>query len=314
VAEAPRPPGAAPEDVAGYRAVRSDAGAVELPRDVVTVTGPDAEKFLQGQLSQDVAAIPAGGSAWALLLQPQGKMVALVRVTRPSHPGGAAGAGELLLDTDGGFGAAVIERLNRYKLRVKCELTPLEWRCVAVRGPRAHEAAAGGRGLAVGADWPGLAGVDLLGENPVAPPGVVPCPPAAWEAVRIEAGIPAMGRELDERTIPAEAGLIGPTVSFTKGCYTGQELVARIDSRGGNVPRHLRGVIVDGERVPPAGASLRVGDREVGSLTSVAWSPERAAPVALAYVGRAVSPPAGADVVWEGGSVAARVEPLPLGP
>jgi folate-binding Fe-S cluster repair protein YgfZ len=101
-------------------------------------------------------------------------------------------------------------------------------------------------------------------------------------------------------------------VSFTKGCFTGQELVARIDSRGGNVPRHLRGVVVLENALPPVGAKLVVDGKEVGALTSVAESLDRRAPVALAYVGRAVEPPADVTVSWDGGSAKARVETLPL--
>jgi len=305
---------------AGYRALREEAAVVELARDVVRVAGPDSSKFLQGQLSQDVAAIDTGRSAWSLLLAPQGKIVTLLRVTREADD-------TFLLDTDGGWGGPMVERLQRFKLRVKCDFEPLAWRCVALRGPLAHDLAAhhlaahhlvaGASALALGADWPGLPGVDLLGEAPVAPPGAVTCPTAAYEAVRIECGIPSMGAELDEHTIPAEAGVVDATVSFTKGCYTGQELVARIDSRGGNVPRRLRGLIFDGApfpeaAAPPVGAAVRAGDKQVGSLTSVARSLELGVPVALAYVGRAVSPPAEVDVTWEGGSARARVESLPL--
>ncbi|MEN3315265.1 MAG: tRNA-modifying protein YgfZ [Acidimicrobiaceae bacterium] len=299
---------------AGYGALRGAAGAVDLARDVVRVAGPDSAKFLQGQLSQDITAIATGASAWSFLLAPQGKVVALLRVTRESDD-------SFLLDTDGGWGEAMVERLQRFKLRVKCDFEPLAWRCVALRGPAAHDlaagAAAGASGLAVDADWPGLPGVDLLGAAPAAPADAVACPPAAYEAVRIECGIPVMGRELDESTIPAEAGVVEATVSFTKGCYTGQELVARIDSRGGNVPRHLRGLVFDGAEwaagaAPPVGAVIRAGDKQVGSLTSVARSLTLGAPVALAYVGRAVSPPADVDVIWEGASTRARVEMLPL--
>lgn len=293
-----------PDLTSDYLALRREAGAVDLPRDVLRVAGPDALSFLQGQLSQDVA-LPAGASAWSFLLQPQGKVVAFLRVVREEDE-------SFLVDTDGGWGDVVVERLQRYKLRVKCDITPLDWRCVAVRGPRAHELAVGGQGLAAGADWPGLPGVDLLGEAPAAPEGVRACSLDAYEAVRIEAGVPAMGRELDERTIPAEAGVVERSVSFTKGCYTGQELVARIDSRGGNVPRHLRGVVVASNVLPPPGAAVRLDDRDVGTLTSVAESLDRRAPVALAYVGRAVSPPADVTLVWDGGSAPARVEDLPL--
>ena len=287
-----------------YLALRREAGAVWLPRDFVLVRGPDAVAYLQGQLSQDVAALAPGSSADSLLLQPQGKVDALVRLTRTAGD-------EVVVDVDGGFGEAVMARLTRFKLRVKADIEPLGWRCLALRGPRAHHVQAAG-GLAVAADWPGLPGVDVLGEDPDVPAGVRVCGAEAWEAVRIEAGIPAMGRELTERTIPAEAGVVERTVSFTKGCYTGQELVARIDSRGGNVPRRLRGVLVATNLLPPVGATLVVGDREVGSLTSVAESLERRAPVALAYVRREVEPPAEAEIRWDGGSAPARIEALPL--
>jgi folate-binding protein YgfZ len=275
-----------------YDAFRNDAGAVWLPRDFLVVDGPDALSFLQGQLSQDVD-IDNGHSTWALLLQPQGKLVAFVRVLRQS-------ADRFVVETDAGFGSVVVERLNRFKLRVKADVTPLDWRCLAVRGPRAHEAvtSGGAAGTVVVADWPGLPGADLVGD--------------AYEAVRIEAGIPVMGSEMDESTIPAEAGVVDQTVSFTKGCYTGQELVARIDSRGGKVPRKLRGMIVTGDDAPPVGAAVRSGEgKDVGRLTSVARSP-RLGIVALGYVRRAVTPPAEVTVAWDGGSAPARVEPLPL--
>jgi folate-binding protein YgfZ len=212
-----------------------------------------------------------------------------------------------VLDTDGGWGERVVERLSRYKLRVKVDLTALAWRCLAVRGPRASDVADG-----VPVDWPGLAGVDLVGEDPTVPNGVPLVDIAAYEAVRIEAGIPVMGRELDENTIPAEAGVVDRSVSFTKGCFTGQELVARIDSRGGNVPRHLRGIVIGTNVVPPVGATVEADGKDAGTLTSVAESLERRAPVALAYVRRAVEPPAEVTVSWAGGSVPARVESLPL--
>jgi folate-binding protein YgfZ len=295
-------------DSADYAALRDDVGAVEVRRDVTRATGPDTVAFLQGQLSQDVD-LAVGDSAWAFLLQPQGKVVALLRVTRRADD-------EYLLDTDGGFGPAVLERLQRYKLRVKCELEPLDWHCLALRGPRAADVAGAldppADVTVATADWPGWPGVDLLGPSPAAPDGVRVCSPEAYEVVRIEAGVPAMGSELDERTIPAEAGIVPQTVSFTKGCYTGQELVARIDSRGGNVPRHLRGVVVTADSAPPVGAVVQADGKDVGALTSVAVSPGLGGPVALAYVGRAVSPPAEVTLAWDGGTAPARVLVLPL--
>jgi folate-binding protein YgfZ len=290
----------APDVTADYLAFRREAGAVWLPRDFVVVDGPDAFKFLDGQLSQEVE-IGVGQSVWALLLQPQGKMVAFLRVLR-------VGEQRFVLETDAGFGEAVVERLNRFKLRIKATVEALDWKCLAVRGPKAHELVPDG----LAADWPGLAGSDLVGEAPEPPAGVRVCSLDAYESVRIEAGIPVMGRELDESTIPAEAGVVDMSVSWTKGCYTGQELVARIDARGGNVPKRLRGLVIGTNVLPPAGAKVRLGEKDVGRVTSVGESLDRQAPVALAYVGRAVTPPADVTVVWDGGSAPARVEPLPL--
>jgi folate-binding protein YgfZ len=301
--------------VADYVALRQEAGAVWLPRDVLRVAGPDARAFLQGQLSQEVEAMPPRDSRWSLLLQPTGKVDALLRVT-------AVGDDELVLDTDEGWGDAVATRLRRFLLRTKAEVESLPWRCLALRGPLVQEALVGlepADGETVGAAWPGgPIGVDLLGADPAVPAGVRECGLDAWEAVRIESGIPKMGAELTTATIPAEAGqqLIDATVSFTKGCFVGQELVARIDSRGGHVPRHLRGVVITATVVPPVGAAVVAGDtgKEVGTLTSVAESLERRSPVALAYVARSVEPPADVVVRWDGGEVVARVEPLPLVP
>jgi folate-binding protein YgfZ len=223
-------------------------------RDVLVVSGPDAESFLQGQLSQDLAAIPAGESAWSFLLQPQGKVDALVRLT---HLDGD----RWQIDVDAGWGDAVKTRLERFKLRVKAAIE--------------H----GDAGAAA--------------------------PLFADERARIEAGWPLMGAELTDKTIPAETGLVDRTVSFTKGCFTGQELVARIDSRGGNVPRHLRTIRLEGPGAA-TGAAVVVGDKVVGTLTSVAGD------IGLAYVARDVVPPSDATVRWEGGETPARIETVPL--
>ena len=289
-----------------YAALRERVGAVELARDVVTVSGPEAAGWLQGQLSQDVEALAAGDAALSLLLEPQGKLVAFLRVTRLADD-------RFLLDVDTGHGGAVVARLQRFKLRTRAEVEPCEgWRCIALRGPDAPAAAAGGAAeVRAVFPWPGLEGVDLLGPSAAVPPGVASCGHAAWEAVRIEAGLPVMGRELDERTIAAEAGLVGPAASFTKGCYTGQELVARIDARGSNTPRRLRGLLVDGDTPVPAGAAVHAGDKPVGAVTSAALSPARGA-VALAFVRREVEPPAPVVLRWDGGERRATVEALPL--
>jgi folate-binding protein YgfZ len=262
----------------------ADAGWLWLARDAVHVAGPDAPSYLQGQLSQDVEGLSPGQSMWTLVLQPQGKVEVLARVSRVSGD-------EFVLDTDAGWGGSLIDRLNRFRLRVKCDVEPVGgWRCAAVRSSD--------RESFLGHD-------DRLGVDAEAPAGLREWDVAAYEAARVAAGWPAMGAELTEATIPAECGqwFIDHTVSFTKGCFTGQELVARIDSRGGNVPRHLRGLRMIDTGAPAAvGESVVVDGAEVGTVTS------SAGPLALAFIKRAVAPPADALV----GGRAARIEALPL--
>lgn len=294
-------------DIAGdYLRLRDHAGVVVQTRDVVAVAGPEAVTFLQGQLSQDVAALAPGSSAWSLLLQPQGKVDAWLRVTRPP----AEVADTLVLDVDAGFGEAVVARLERFKLRTRCALELREEPWVALRGPEAGPPPLG----ALPTGWEAGGGYDLVGDRALAPDGIPLCGPEAFERLRIESGAPRMGAELTDRTIPAEVGIVAQSVSFTKGCYTGQELVARIDSRGGNVPRLLRGVRIDGDGgpTPPVGAELVVDGKVAGELTSVAAPIDGLPAVALAYARRAVTPPASAEVRWDGATRTARAEVVAL--
>jgi folate-binding protein YgfZ len=189
-------------------------------------------------------------------------------------------------------------------LRTACELEPVSgWRCLAVRGTTLEDTDA--RPIV----WPGVEGVDLLGPNVELPEGV---PMAdAYERARIEAGVPAMGYELTESTIPVEGGqwLIDASVSFTKGCFTGQELVARIDSRGGNAPRPVRGLRIPG-RVDASAPVTTVEGRALGAVTSAWFDPDRDETIALAPLARVIEPPA--DVLV--GGVAGRVVELPMRP
>jgi folate-binding protein YgfZ len=156
--------------------------------------------------------------------------------------------------------------------------------------------------------WPGIEGRDLVAAEITRPDGLADLPDVELDRLRISAGIPAMGREITTDVIPAELELVDRSVDFDKGCYTGQELVARIDSRGGNVPRRLRIVEVAGT-VPPVGATV-VGDgAESGELSSVAETPDGA--VALALVHRRIEAPADVTVRWDDTEVPGRVRSVP---
>ena len=307
-----------------WRAMRDGVVAFEGKREVVTVSGRDAVSWLQGQLSQDMDVIAPGGTGDAFLRSPQGKVVALVRVTR-------AGEEDVVIDFEQGFGEVVVERLKRYRLRVKAEVSLAPWQSVLLRGPEAAKVVssvglAGVGGLVVPFTWPGLRGVDLLGPVVGIPAGIAVGDVQALDAARMAAGVPQMGRELSERTIPHESGGVARAVSFTKGCYTGQELVARLDARGARVPRVLRlfvadatddatddepGDVREGGPVPQgaaAGSELVIDGRVAGQATSVARSPATNGLIALAYVRREVEPPARGELVGLSG----RIEALPV--
>lgn len=281
----------------------------QLKRDVVRVSGSDALSYLQGQLSQDVTAISVGESAFSLLLEPQGKVDAYLRITR-------TGDEEFLLDVDAGWAQAMVARLERFKLRVNCSFEVLDdWLAVAIETSEASLVRewALSHGL-----WPVLAEIsesnriDFLGPRDLvlkAEPDLAErlggdrflkaVSSTEYEAIRIESLLPRMGSELTTSTIPAEAGVIDRSVSFTKGCYTGQELVARLDARGNKVPRNLRRVVISAEAndsLPPVGSQVVVDGVEVGTLTSVAWSSNLNNVVALAYLRREVEVPSEAFV------------------
>lgn len=306
-----------------YEALHAAVGVRQLERDLVSVEGADAESYLQGQCSQDVVGMEPGSAKESLLLSPQGKIDAVVRLSRTEQD-------RYVIDTDPGFGRVVMSRLERFRLRLRVEIAPLEgWVCVGLRGPGAPSAVVGPPPLVLPVTWPGMVGVDVLGPAPTdwsewVGTGAVACGPQAWEAARIEAGLPVAGRDEVAGSIPAETGLLERTVSFTKGCYTGQELVARLDARGSKVARRLCGVVApptvpDGaEEPPPIGAAVLTpdGEHEVGRLTSVAWSPGLGAGVGLAMVHRRVAPPAAVVLRPPGTEGAAdrpaEARPLPL--
>jgi len=306
-------------DVTGeYLAIRRHAGVVTGAHDVLWVEGPDAATFLDGLLSQHVAGLLPGEVARSFLLEPRGKLRAVLWVLR-----GEAAVG---LVCDAGRGAGVAGDLERYRIRVDAAIRREDRPICELWGP-----ASPGVLEAMGLEEPGgwidrdgvlvasipLAGLDRFvvagreAADLVAAGGVASGSTAAT-AVRVEAGEPRMGVDVDERTIPHETGLVPLAVSFTKGCYLGQELVARIDARG-HVNRHLRGVTVSENVLPPEGALLTAeGSGEVGRITSVSESLTLRAPVGLVLVRREVEPGTEVTLAWPGGSARGVVRGLPL--
>ncbi len=267
------------------------------PHGLVVVTGADATSFLQSLISQDLDAIADGESASSLLLTPQGKLDVLFRVTR-------AGA-EWWLDTEADYGPRLAESLMRYRIRVKAEIEDrtAQTGMLAVIGDAAVDADGA---LRIATPW----GVDLVG--PIAAvssarPNGEAMTADDYEAFRIEHGVPRLGVDIDEKTIPQEAFLDRDAVSFTKGCFLGQELVARIDSRG-HVNKYLRRLTIDGVDVPPQDANASVDGKDVGTVTSAVRVPGEERVVALAMIRREVEPPADVRVTWDDHAVSARVE------
>jgi folate-binding protein YgfZ len=278
-------------------------------RGLVVVDGSDARSFLQNLLSQDLDPVPVGEWTHTLLLTPQGKLDVDVRLYR-------AGDDELWLDTEPGYGERLAASLSRYRIRVKADVTDrsAEFGCLSVWG--GDDAPPDVEGVAVlRVDAP--RGFDLIGprvavagaHDGLEHAGVEPATAEKYEAARIDAGVPRQGPDLDDKTIAQEAWLDVDAVSFTKGCFIGQELVCRIDSRG-HVNRFLRRVeLVDGAR-PPRGAELVTdAGKVVGSLTSV--TPPGFPWLALGYARREVEPPAELTARWDGDEARVRVLEIP---
>jgi folate-binding protein YgfZ len=260
--------------------VEADALPVAVarrPRAFVRVAGPDAEDYLQRMLSNDVAALAVGESCDALLLTAKARVIAPMRIARRD-------VDDFLLLTEPELGETLRDQLVAMRFAAKVEIELEEHTSTVVFGP-------GVEGIPTG-DY-GEPAVEVLDAS--LEPTV---DEDALEAMRIEAGTPAWGKEIDDRVMPAEAGLVERAVSLTKGCYPGQEPIARLHFRG-HVNRALRILRVDGGAVPDPDAELRYGDKAVGRVTSAA--PTDGGVVVLAYV--RVEVPEDADLAL-GSSVA----------
>jgi tRNA-modifying protein YgfZ len=293
---------------AQYRQLREECGLVELPeRGLLIVSGSEAAEYLQGQLTQDVEAVEPGEWVYAALLDRKGHMQADMRVLRPGE------GAELWLDLEPAGFEAARRHLQMYKIGREVEVVDAsgEYVLLSLIGPRATEIA---RAVEAAALRTG-GGVDLI--VPVADrdrvfgvltgAGAVEVSPEAAEILRIEAGQPRFGAEMGTETMPAEAGIVEQAVSFTKGCYIGQETVARLHYKG-KPNRHLRGLRFSAPG--PAGAALRLGEKEVGTVGSAAVSPALG-PIGLAILRREAEPGTRLAVGEDG--VTAEVVALPFG-
>lgn len=247
--------------------------------DLVWFRGPDAVRFLNDLLSQEMSDLSPGKVARSLLLGPQGKMDHILWVLR--------GEDEVGLVTDPGRGPELAATLARYRIRVKVDIAASDepgWLVIGDLGDKGGWRRREDDFLA-DVSWRSTPRFLVFGERP----DLEGIDPVDLELERVESGEPEMGRDVDHATIPQESGLVPLTVRFDKGCFLGQELVARIDSRG-HVNRHLRRLRFPGA-APVPGSEIHHGERAVGRLTS------SAAGVGLAMVRREV--PVGATVQVE---------------
>jgi folate-binding protein YgfZ len=320
-----------------YHLARTAAAIVDRrDRGWVVVSGADRRSYLHGLLTNDITALQAGQGCYAAYLTPQGRMIADLWVYELGDV--------VLLSMARDVKATVLAKLDQFIFSEDVQLGDVSdtFAATAIVGPRAAEAVA----EAIGSQAEALAhlpdhgnvrvefqsqpaivlknsdlgeeGFDVLVERAqlavlrerLHAAGAGDVDADAAETLRIEGGVPKFHRDMDEETIPLEAGIEGAAISMTKGCYVGQEVIIRVLHRGhGRVARRLVGLTLDGTVPPSSGALVKADDREIGSVTSSASSPALGRPIALAYLHRDYVAP-GTMVSVDG--VAAVVTPTPF--
>jgi folate-binding protein YgfZ len=317
---------------AEHRTLRETCGLLDRSeRGKLALSGAGAVEFLNGQVTNELSDVRAGEGRYAAFLTHKGKMLGDVRILAVCPPDAGAGADadlELLLDTERVALQALFDMIRRFKVGFDVELhkRTIERGLLSLIGPESDRVAGvalaseehanapieldGIDALAIRTD----VGVDLLCDaadterlrKALLERGAQAISAETAECVRIERGRPRFGVEIDETTIPQEAGLNERAVSFTKGCYVGQETVARLHWKG-KPNRHLRGLRLSAPA--SAGEQLRLGERVVGHVGGVALSPEHG-PIALALIRREAEP--GARVAVGGHGAEAEVLELPF--
>lgn len=324
----------------GYRALTTAAGfVVRRDRGVLHVAGADRAAWLQGLLTNDVEAMQVGEARYAAYLTPQGRMISDMRVI--------ALAGRMLLDVPAELATALRDRMDGLIFAEDVQVTDISATTdvIEVHGPASDSAVAHVRGAeALGhpnaaaapgtpPGHPNTAGIvrdDQFGVtgwaiyapreqsasvvSAFANARVIEVSIDTLEVIRIEAGIPRFLADMTEETIPLEAGLEDRAISFTKGCYVGQEIIVRVMHRGGGrVARRLVGLAFGGTDAASPGDRIATGARALGQITSAAWSPTLGHAIALGYVHRDfVEPGTRVEVATGDTAIAATVAPLPF--
>jgi folate-binding protein YgfZ len=305
-----------------YRTITEACGVLDRSeRGKLALTGAEAKSFLQGQVTNDVESLPPGSGCYAGFLTPKGKMLGDLRILDTGE--------ELLLDTERASLQGLFNMIHRFSIgyQVGLHKRTLESGLLSLIGP-GSAALAGAEALAAVEHAHGPlslggvparairtdVGIDLLcdaGDTvallaAVEQAGAVPVSGEAADCLRVEHGRPRYGIDLDDTVIPQEAGLNARAVSFTKGCYVGQETVARLHYRG-KPNRQLRGLRLSDE--VGGGEEIKFAERNVGRVTSTAVSPRFGA-IALGFVRREAPP--GSTVSVGPAGIAAEVIELPF--
>ena len=318
----------------GYAALRQGAAIVETPEGRLLMRGADRRAYLQGLLTNDIAALTPGTGCYAAMLTAQGRMTTDMRVLELGDA--------ILIDLPRETATAVKDHLERFVFSedVAVEDVTASRAEIGVYGPGAHDLlialpvegalpstlyssarvrVAGVDATVIASDDPGVAGYDFVFDAAshdtvvaaLIDAGAVRATPEDAETVRIESGRPRFGLDMDGDTIPLEAGLEERAISRSKGCYVGQEVIVRVQDRGhGRVARRLVGLTFDAPAaVPERGALIQGGGRDIGRVTSATWSPALGRPIALGYVHRDFVEPGTQVAVAGAGAVVAA---LPL--
>jgi folate-binding protein YgfZ len=307
---------------AQYRQLREECGVVDRSdRGKLLVTGSEAAEYLQGQLTNDIEVLEPGEGCYAALLDRKGHMQADMRVL-------AVSAEKIWIDTEPEAIGAAKRHLEMYKIGRDADVVDAgdERTILSLIGPRSAELAGSSplpehchEEITInGIECPAVGtapGIDLIPRAEdrerliavLADAGAPEVSAEAAEIVRIESGTPRFGSEMDTATMPAEAGIVASAVNFEKGCYIGQETVARLHYKG-KPNRHLRGLRLSAPVAP--GATLSLGEKEVGGLGSSCVSPAHGA-IGLAIVRREAEP--GAELLVGEDGVTAHVVDLPFG-